>query len=108
MNLEQLLFQCKFSRRYKGYQPLYECVKIALEDENRLLQITGIYSEVADKFQISASGVERNIRTLLNYSWENGGKKQFEQIAGGEFYNKPSVGEAIEILTCYLKNHGDL
>lgn len=108
MNLEQLLLQCKFSKRYKGYQPLYECVKIVSEDEERLLHITGVYAEVADKFQISPSGVERNIRTLLNYSWQNGGKKQLEQLAGGEFYSKPSVSEAIEILTCCLKSQEDL
>lgn len=31
MNLEQALQYCKFSKRYKGYKELLDCVNIALE-----------------------------------------------------------------------------
>lgn len=28
-----------------------------------------------------------------------------ETISGGKFYSKPTVGEVIEIMACYLKEH---
>ena len=103
MNIERILLECRFSRRYRGYRELEECVKLALEKEERLLCVYGIYTEVGRKHNISASGVERNIRTLLNHAWNNGGKEPLERISGGKIYDRPSVSEVIEIITCYLK-----
>ena len=103
MNVEQVLWNCRFSKRYEGYGELLGCVMIAMEEEDRLRYVGGIYYEVGKKHHISASGVERNIRTLLTYAWENGGKEPLEKLAGGILYEKPSVSETIEILVCYMK-----
>ena len=105
MDAEQLLKQCRFSKRYQGYQCLIECIRIASEDEEKLLYVTEIYTDVAQKFNISWKSVERNIRTAFDYSWKNGGKEQLELLAGGTFYEKPTVGEIIEIFTCYIRAH---
>ena len=103
MKVEKALSQCKFSRRYQGYYELKECIQIVLENKERLLYVTGIYQDVALKYHISTSCVERNIRTARNHAWENGGKEAFEKLSGGEFYDKPPVSEVIEILACYIK-----
>ena len=103
MKVECVLMYCKFSRRYQGYHELKECISIALEDEERLLYVGGIYCEVALKHRISASGVERNIRTVLNHAWRNGGRKSLEALSGGIFYEKPSASELIEVLVCSIK-----
>lgn len=105
MNMEQLLRKCGFSKRYRGFLALQECVCIVLENEDALLYMTAIYNEVGSKNHISWNCVERNIRTLVNSSWENGGKEQLELLAGGVLYEKPTVGEVIEILACYIKEH---
>jgi len=80
MTVEQILRQCKFSRRHQGYHALRECIRIVMADENRLLYVTGIYCDVAKKLHISWNGVERNIRTARDYSWENGGKEELEKL----------------------------
>ncbi len=103
MKLEQALQYCKFSRRYKGYRELLDCVKIAMEEEDRLLYVSGIYCEVAKQYQISPSGVERNIRTLVDHAWKNGAKESLESLSGGKMYEKPSVSEVIEIFVCYME-----
>ncbi len=102
MKLEQAMQYCKFSRRYRGYRELIDCVKIALDEEERLLYVTGIYYEVGTKHHISPSGVERNIRTLVDHAWKNGAKEALEELSGGKIYDKPSVSEVIEILVCYM------
>lgn len=103
--MDRILKQCKFSKRHRGYQELQECIRIAVDDEARLLHMTGIYTEVAGRFQITWSGVERNIRTAFDYAWVNGGKEQMEQLSGSIFYGKPTIGEVIETLACYIKEH---
>jgi len=105
MDLDRLMLYCRLSRRYTGYLELQECLKIALEDEERLLYVTGIYREVGEKFYGSAGRIERNIRTLLNYSWKNGGKEPLEKIFGRKLDSKPRVGEVIEGFVCYLKGY---
>lgn len=103
--MDKILRQCRFSKRHQGYRELQECINIVLQNEERLLYMTGIYMEVAENFHISWGGVERNIRTAFEYAWTNGGKEQMEKIAGGAFYGKPTVSEVIEILACYIKEH---
>ena len=108
MDMEQLLRQCKFSKRYQGYQAFLECLYIALENEDSLLYITGIYMDVGQKSHVSWKRVERNIRTMLDYSWRTGGKEQLESLSGGALYEKPTTGEVLEILTCYIKKHTNI
>lgn len=108
MNMEQLFRKCRFSKRYLGYQALLECLLITLEDEEALLFMTGIYMDAAKRCRTSWKQVERNIRTMLDCSWKTGGKEPLEQISGGVLYAKPSVGEVIEIFTCYLKEHPEI
>lgn len=103
MNIEEVMRFCRFSRCYHGYKELIECVQLAFEKEERLLYVTGIYQEVAKKHHISASGVERNIRTMIRYAWKNGGREPLEKISGGKLYEKPTVSDVMEILVCYLK-----
>lgn len=107
MDVEKVLRYCRFSMCYRGFSELKECVLIVLENEERLLYVTDIYNEVAKKFHLSGSGVERNIRTVLGHALENGGKKRLEALAGCKFFEKPTVSEVIELLACYIKEHWD-
>ena len=108
MTIDQLLKQCRFSKRYQGYQVFSECLRIALENEETLLYVTGIYIDAAKKYNTSWHHVERNIRTMLDHSWKTGGKEELERLSGGILYEKPTVGETIEIMVCYLKEHPDV
>lgn len=108
MDMEQLFQQCRFSKRYQGYYAFRECLSIALENEETLLYMTGIYVEAGQRCHAPWQHVERNIRTMLNYSWKNGGKEVLEMLSGGVLYQKPTVSEVIEILTCYLKEHPEI
>ena len=108
MSLEQLLRQCRFPKRYKGYYALKKCLQITLEDEESLLYMTGIYERAGKECNSSWRQVERNIRNLLEYSWRNGGRKALERISGCVLYARPTVGEMLEALTCYIKEHPEI
>lgn len=105
MDIDSLLKQCRFPKRLNGYYPLRECVKIVVEDENRLLNLSSVFSEVSNRLQVNYDTIERNIRTIIKHSWTRGGKEELEKISNGTLYQSPSVGEIIEILACYLIDH---
>ena len=103
-DIDRVLRHCRFSRRYQGYRELREGVRIVMENDNSLLRVTGIYHQIAEKYDVSWESVERNLRTLINCSWDNGGKEQLESLAGGKFYQKPTTGEVLEIIAYYMKD----
>ena len=108
MNLEQLFTWCKFSKRYQGYHLFRECLQITLSDENTLLYLTAIYMDAGKKSSHTWKQVERNIRTMLDYAWKAGGREQMEMLAGCPLQQKPTVGEVLEIFTCYVKSHPEI
>lgn len=105
METEKLLRKCGFSARYLGYYMLLACILIAAEDESRLLNMTSIYRDAARMHCTATSSVERNIRTVISRVWDNGGQKELERLCGCRLYQKPTVGEVIEIFVCYLNDH---
>ena len=108
MDLEQLFMQCRFSKRYIGYHVFRECLQITLADENALLYVTGIYMDAGKQSGHTWKQVERNIRTMLDYAWKSGGKEQMELLSGCPLQRQPTVGEALEIFTCYVKAHPEI
>lgn len=108
MNLEKLFQLCRFSKRYRGYYMFRDCLHIILEDEEALQYMTGIYMDVAKKYHTLWKGVERNIRTMLDYSWRTGGKEQFELLTGTALNGRLTTGETLELLTDYVKEHPEI
>lgn len=104
MNVERILSTCKFSRRHRGTYTLRECICMVLENEEKLLHITDVYSEVGEKYRISGNAVERNIRTALAYAWMHGAKEQMETLFGNVIYEEPAVSELVELFAIYLKD----
>lgn len=59
------------SPRYTGYNYIREAVKLAALGEGAVKGVSKqIYPDVASKLGVTASGVERNIRTAIHKAWE--------------------------------------
>ena len=83
------------SATHLGYYYLNTSILLILEDENRLLMVSKLlYPLVAEIHSTTPSCVERNIRT-----------ERLFQIAGCRLQSKPTNGEFIDILSCYIKKH---
>ena len=110
MDIDKLMMYCRFSKRYSGYHAMKECLKIVMEDEKKLLYITGLYYEVGLRVHATPGGVERNLRTLVNSSWKYYGREPMEILFGAKLEKNLSVGETIELLVSYLNGdrHIDL
>lgn len=86
----------------KGYQFLREVIKLTIEDPNIINSITKrLYPAIAEKFDTSASKVERAIRHAIEVAWSRGKIDNINMIFGLKIYNpneKPTNGEFVALI----------
>ena len=86
----------------KGYQFLREAIKMAIETPDIINAITKkLYPAIAQKFDTSASKVERAIRHAIEVAWNRGKIENINSIFGLKVYtsnDKPTNGEFIALV----------
>lgn len=86
----------------KGYQFLREAIKLAMENPDIINSITKrLYPSIAEKFDTSASKVERAIRHAIEVAWNRGKIENINSIFGLTVYTnneKPTNGEFIALV----------
>lgn len=102
--IHSVLKKASYSKRYRGYKELADCLYLVLQDENRLCSIMKVYEEIAEKYHVNGSCVEKNIRKVNEAAWKKGGKKFINEISGQHYVVVPQTSELLEIFLDYLKN----
>ena len=86
----------------KGYQFLREAIKMAIDSPDIINSITKkLYPSIADKFDTSASKVERAIRHAIEVAWNRGKIENINNLFGIRVYGnneKPTNGEFIALV----------
>lgn len=86
----------------KGYQFLREAIKMAIDTPEIINSITKkLYPSIADKFDTSASKVERAIRHAIEVAWNRGKIENINNLFGIRVYSnneKPTNGEFIALV----------
>ncbi len=86
----------------KGYQFLREAIKMAIDEPEIINSITKkLYPAIAEKFDTSASKVERAIRHAIEVAWNRGKIENINSIFGLKVYtsnDKPTNGEFIALV----------
>ena len=86
----------------KGYQYLREAIKIAIDRPDIINSITKkLYPEVAERFDTTASKVERAIRHAIEVAWNKGKIENINHLFGIKVYTsneKPTNGEFIALV----------
>ena len=86
----------------KGYQFLREAIKMAIDTPDIINSITKkLYPAIAEKFETSASKVERAIRHAIEVAWNRGKIENINSIFGLKVYTsneKPTNGEFIALV----------
>jgi ribosomal protein L20A (L18A) len=101
-DIEQLLKNAKYSKRYEGYKELVSCIELIIEDENRLCALVKVYEEIGAKYDVSWNSVEKNLRKVNETAWKRGGKEFINEISGCQYLVVPRTGELLEIFFDYL------
>lgn len=86
----------------KGYQFLREAIKLAMENPDIINSITKkLYPSIAQRFETSASKVERAIRHAIEVAWSRGKIENINNVFGLTVYSnneKPTNGEFIALV----------
>ncbi len=86
----------------KGYHFLREAIKMAIECPDIINSITKrLYPNVAERFETSASKVERAIRHAIEVAWNKGKIENINSLFGIKVYTsneKPTNGEFIALV----------
>lgn len=86
----------------KGYQFLREAIKLSMENPDIINSITKkLYPSIAEKFDTSASKVERAIRHAIEVAWNRGKIENINNVFGLTVYSnneKPTNGEFIALV----------
>jgi len=86
----------------KGYQFLREAIKMAIDNPDIINAITKrLYPSVAQRFETSASKVERAIRHAIEVAWNRGKIENINTLFGVRVYSqneKPTNGEFIALV----------
>lgn len=86
----------------KGYQFLREAIKMAIENPEIINSITKkLYPSIAERFETSASKVERAIRHAIEVAWNRGKIENINTLFGVKVYSnneKPTNGEFIALV----------
>lgn len=86
----------------KGYQFLREAIKLAIANPEIINSITKkLYPAIAEKYDTSASKVERAIRHAIEVAWNRGKIENINNLFGIKVYSsneKPTNGEFIALV----------
>ena len=86
----------------KGYQFLREAIKLAIGNPDIINSITKkLYPTIAEKYDTSASKVERAIRHAIEVAWNRGKIENINNLFGIKVYSsneKPTNGEFIALV----------
>ena len=86
----------------KGYQFLREAIKMAIDNPEIINSITKkLYPRIAERFETTASKVERAIRHAIEVAWNRGKIENINALFGIRVYSnneKPTNGEFIALV----------
>ena len=88
---------------YKGYKQTALAVQLALQNEDRLNNVTKeLYWAVAAQIGCGKSSVERNIRTAAQVAWKSN-PARLQALAGYPLAASPAASELIAILAAHFQ-----
>ncbi len=91
----------------KGFWGLYHGVGFAMEDPSMLCAVTKrLYPAIAQACGMKQDNVIRDMRSLVEWIWENGDREALRRIANRKLADKPSVGEFLDYVASYLRRKG--
>lgn len=107
MTVEELLRSLGIPGNYVGFKQLVLATQLAVEDEDRILNMyNSIYETVAKEFGSSPKNVEKNIRMVIHSAWEKQySRNQFSMLAGYPYMERPTASEFLDVVSNYSRKH---
>lgn len=106
LTAEQLLRRLGVTGRLAGFRYTVSLVEQVAENPECIRLITKrLYPDTARQFGVTASSLERSVRTLVRICWEREEHEFLDHIAGCHVERRPSNTEFIDVLASYLRQN---
>lgn len=100
-----LLYYLGATANYTGFFYVAHAIRLSISEPERLTLVTKwLYPDIAKFYSTKWQNVERNIRTVIHYIWENYPGRYCE-IAGLHPEQKPSSAKFLSTLTEHLRQN---
>lgn len=100
----QALRSLGITANVRGYKILCIAVALAVEDEDRLLDVQRqIYNPTAEALQCNPQTIERNIRTVIERMWRSNKQRYFD-LYGLKSSKPPTASEFIDTLAYGIRS----
>lgn len=104
LTTERILRALGVTGKLLGFKYTLYMVDHLMESEAGVQRVTkSLYPETARHFGVTASSVERALRTLIHVSWERTDHSFLEHIAGTPLSRIPTNSEFLDMLVAFLK-----
>lgn len=70
MELDKFLFFCRISKQYKGCRYIRYAIEIINDSEEKCFITKNIYPKIADRYNVSVTSIEHDIRTVVRIIWD--------------------------------------
>lgn len=102
-DVTEIIHEIGVPAHIKGYQYLRDAIVMSVTDMEMLNSITKVlYPTIAEKYQTTASRVERAIRHAIEVAWSRGKMDTIDEMFGYTIHNakgKPTNSEFIALIT---------
>lgn len=99
-----LLHSLGIGAKYRGFHYLAYGIALCMEDEDYLLRVSKtLYPKIAQKFQVSSSCVERDIRTAISICWTRENRELLFSLSVRPVLAKPTNSEFLDIVSSNIK-----
>ena len=102
-DVTEIIHEIGVPAHIKGYQYLRDAIVMSVTDMEMLNSITKVlYPNIAEKYQTTASRVERAIRHAIEVAWSRGKMDTIDEMFGYTIHNakgKPTNSEFIALIT---------
>ena len=104
IDAERLLRSLGASGRLIGFRYTVSIVEQLLDAPYERHWLTKcIYPETGKRFHVSASSVERAVRSVIDNCWARDDHRTLDYVAGVHLERRPTNSEFIDILVAFLK-----
>lgn len=104
LTTERILRALGVTGKLLGFKYTLYMVEQLMDSKIGVLLITkNLYPETARHFGVTASSVERALRTLIHVCWERTDHSFLEHIAGTPLGRVPTNSEFLDMLVAYLR-----
>lgn len=98
----KIIREFHITSKYKGYPLIIDAIDFYISKDGNYIKITkDLYPILSEKYNISTSSVERNIRTVVEACWANN-KEAVQNIIGHKTIRCPSNSEFIDAIAYYI------